>query len=135
VIVLDTSAVLALANRSDDHHGEATRALEADTGPYLLPAGIFAETGYMLEHRCAAGTLDAFLADLEAGALAYDCGEDDFGRIRELVARYADVPLGVADAAVLACAERTGAPILTFDRHFAVVAREGTVKLLTDARS
>jgi predicted nucleic acid-binding protein len=52
-------------------------------------------------------------------------------RIRELVARYADLPLGLADASVVACAERTTGPILTFDRRdFGVVAREGRVELV-----
>ncbi len=45
-------------------------------------------------------------------------------RVRELVRRYADLPLGFADAAVTACAERHRGRVLTTDyRHFPVVAR------------
>jgi predicted nucleic acid-binding protein len=39
--------------------------------------------------------------------------------------RYGDLPLGFADAAVVACAERNGGRILTFDRRdFDVVAAD-----------
>ena len=45
------------------------------------------------------------------------------GAIRELVARYADLPLGTVDATVVAAAERLGiTAIATTDRrHFSVV--------------
>lgn len=52
--------------------------------------------------------VDSLLEDLDTGAFAFDCGDRDLPRIRELVSRYADLPLGVADAAVVACAERNG---------------------------
>ncbi len=65
------------------------------------------------------------------GSYTLDCGEQDIPRIRELVRRHADFPLGFADAAVIACAERNGGRVLTLDmRHFGVVAREGTLILL-----
>ncbi len=32
------------------------------------------------------------------------------------MSRYAELPLGFTDAAVVACAERNGATVLTFDR-------------------
>ena len=45
--------------------------------------------------------------------------------------RYKDLPLGFGDAAVVACAERTGGRVLSFDRRdFSVVAGEGTITLL-----
>jgi predicted nucleic acid-binding protein len=41
------------------------------------------------------------------------------------------LPLGSADAAVIACAERHGGRVLTLDRrHFGVVEREGTISLV-----
>lgn len=57
--------------------------------------------------------------------------EADLPRIRALVTRYRDLPLGYADAAVVACAERNRAYVLTFDlRHFMPVASEGTIRLV-----
>jgi predicted nucleic acid-binding protein len=47
--------------------------------------------------------------------------------------RYADLPLGFSDACVVACAEGHGGKLLSLDKHFAVVAREGTLRLLPEA--
>ena len=46
--------------------------------------------------------------------------------MRQLVSRYADLPLGYADAAMIACAERRGRRVLTLGAHLDVVAKEGT---------
>ncbi|MGI8998128.1 MAG: type II toxin-antitoxin system VapC family toxin [Candidatus Limnocylindria bacterium] len=131
MITIDTSAVLAIANRRDRSHQSTVDALRADRGPYLVPAGILGEATFMLERRMGTQVLDAFLADLESGAYSLDCGNGDVARIRELVNRYAGLPLGFADAAVVACAERSGGRVLTLDlRDFGVVARDVQLNLL-----
>ncbi len=108
-------------------------ALDADSGPYLVPAATLGEVGYFTGRRLGAAALDVFLADLDEGLLTLDCGDEDLGRVRELTSRYEDLPLGLVDAAVIACAERTGGRVLTFDlRHFGVVAREGTISIVPD---
>ena len=85
----------------------------------------------MVETKLGLDVLDAFLEDLIDSAFAFDCGEEDLPRIRELVGRYSDLPLGIADASIIACAERTRGRILTFDRRdFGVVAREGRIELV-----
>lgn len=130
-LTLDTSGVLGLVNRADPDHDRCVAALDADPGPYLVPAGILAEVTYMLEARHGLDVLDAFLGDLEARAYVLEPGEDDLPRIRALVRRYADLPLGAANASVVACAERNGGRALTLDdRDFRVVAREGSITLL-----
>lgn len=131
MITVDTSAVVALLDARDQDHDRVREALAADAGPYLLPVGILAEITYFIERRIGQKVLDAFLASLEIGDLALDCGEQDLARIRWLVNRYADLPLGFADAAVTVCAERHGGRVLTLDvRHFGVVAREVDLILL-----
>jgi predicted nucleic acid-binding protein len=135
LITLDTSGVLALLSRRDPAHEPATEAFAADPGPYLVPAATLGEIGYFVESRLGAPVLDGFLGDLAEGAFELDCGRDDFKRVRELVARYDDLPLGLVDAAVIACAERNGGRLLTLDvRDFAVVAREGTISILPAAQ-
>jgi predicted nucleic acid-binding protein len=131
MITLDTSGILALLDRTEPRHEDAVAVLVADRGPFLVPAGILAEVGYMIERLLGSEVIDLFLSDLEAGTLALDCGQDDLPRIRELVARYADLPLGTADASVVACAERNGGRILTLDaRDFGAVAREVDIAIL-----
>ncbi len=132
MVTLDTSGLLAVTRRNDPSHDRATSALLADPGPYLIPTGILAEASYLLEREFGAQLLDVFLDDLITGKYLLDCGERDLPRIRALVNRFADLPLGFADAAVIACAERNGGRVLTLDlRHFGVVAREGTMTIPT----
>jgi uncharacterized protein len=131
VITLDSSALYALLNRRDHGHGVVLEALDRERGPRIVPTGILAEVAYLVETGLGAQVMDGFLADLEVGAFTLDCGERDLGRIRALANRYADLPLGYADAAVVACAERNGGQVLTLDRRdFGVVAREGTINVL-----
>ena len=131
MITLDTSGLLTLLNRDDRDYARVRRAVDADGGPFVLPAATLGEVAYFGEERMSPAGLDAFLIDLEVESYELDCGLHDFPRIRELVKRYADFPLGLVDAAVIACAERRGGRVLTLDlRHFGVVAREGTLTLL-----
>jgi uncharacterized protein len=131
VIVLDTSALFALMNRRDRNHERVRAAFLHDGGPYLVPSGILSEITYLIEQRLGQRLLQLFLADLDEGAYTLDCGEGDLPRIRALVERYESLPLGFADASVIACAERIGGPVLTLDlRDFSVVAGEGRLQIL-----
>ena len=104
--------------------------MAAESPPYLIPTGILAEIAYMLERGRQYAILDAVLADVESGYYELDCGDENIARIRHLIERYADLPLGFADACVIACAERHGGSVLSLDRDFWIVAREGAIKIL-----
>jgi predicted nucleic acid-binding protein len=134
LITLDTSAVYALLDRRDPDHTRVLDVLEGDPGPYVVPAGILAELAYLVESRLGTAAMDAVLADLDSGAYSLDCGADDLARVRELCSRYESLPLGYADSAVIACAERSGGRVLTLDqRDFGVVAREAAIDVLPGA--
>lgn len=131
MITLDTSGLFAYLNRRDTDHHRVRETLDAEPEPWIVPALSLCETTYLLERRSTIDVIDALLGDLDRGAFRLDCGDQDIARVRELIHRYADLPLGVADAAVVACAERNGGRVLTLDlRHFGVVAREGRLVLL-----
>lgn len=132
---LDTSAIYALVNRKDRDHLRVKKAFTADIGPYLVPAGILAEIAYLLEQRLGAVVLNAFIDDLVAGRFSLFCGEETMPRVGELVKRFADLPLGFSDAAVIACAEQHGGKVLTFDvRDFSVVAKHADIKIFPRPR-
>lgn len=134
MLTLDTSALYALLLRMDPYHDAMIAARNADPGPYVVPAGILAEIGYLLQARARHQAMEALLTDLAAGAYTLDCGERDLLRIRDLLVKYDDLNLGFADASVMACAERHNGRVLTSDRrHFDVVARgEGSMIVLPD---
>lgn len=105
--------------------------LDDEAQPPLVPAAVLCEVGHLAERRYDARAVAAFLGDLDSGALKLDCGEQDIGRARELMTRYADLRLGATDAFVVACAERNGGRVLTLDRrHFDVLSRELALMVL-----
>ena len=98
--------------------------LETHVGPLIVPTLVITEVTYLLGTRLGADAEVRFLGDLAAGnLLAESVAASDWMRMAELVATYRDLPLGTADASVIAAAERLGvSDIATLDRrHFAVV--------------
>ncbi len=131
MVVIDTSALIAATDRTDPNHARTTIFFQAESGPLIIPTGILSEISYFLESRFGAQALDRLLTGIENGDFLLECGDSDISRIRELTRRYQDLPLGYSDAAVIACAERNGGRVATFDlRHFGVVGREGTIEVV-----
>lgn len=132
MLTLDTSGLLALLNTGDTHHRACLDAFIADGGPYFLSVAILSEIAWFLETRFAGNAQWAVMNDLRNGVYRLDWSPRDIERIHTLAQRYDDLPLGLSDAAVIACAERHNGRILTTDyRHFSVVARrEGTISVL-----
>jgi uncharacterized protein len=131
MITLDASAVVALFVREDRHHAAAVRCLVAARAATVVPVGILARIDAVLSRRLAPRASVAFLAGIERGDTLLDCGDVDLPRIRELMVRFADLRLRFSDGAVIACAERNGGDVLTFDRRvFEPVARDVPITLL-----
>jgi uncharacterized protein len=105
-------------------------ALKKGTAPYLIPTGLLTEIAYLLENRLGSIALDAFLNEIHKGVFRLVHEEQDLRRAQVLVKRYQNLPLGLADALVVACAERFDGVVLTIDKHFWVVAGEGTIQIL-----
>jgi predicted nucleic acid-binding protein len=130
-VTLDTSAIYALVDRLDPDHARVKEIVLGDSGPFVVPALVLCEVGYLIERRLGVDVLTRLLRDIEVGSFSLDCGEEDLARVSQLVSRYRNLPLGLADAAVVACAERTGGVVATLDlRHFSVIAREGRVRII-----
>lgn len=130
MITLDTSAILALLIVDDAHHPDARATLDRERQPFLVPDGIMAEVCFMLEREHGLPGLQGFLQDVATGGFTLECNRPDIERIIHLVTRYQNLPLGYADAAVIACAERHGGRILAFDEHFRIVSSEATVSVV-----
>jgi len=129
MIVADTSAMLALLNRDDQHHEAILRWYDEDDQDWILPWAILPEIDYLLATRAGRPAQQAFLDDLASNSYLVDWGgAEDLPRVLQLSQRYKSLGLGLVDAAVMATAERLRADaIATLDlRHF------GSVKLTVD---
>lgn len=121
MILLDTSGLLAALDASQHQHAPCRAALEAATGPLLLSPFVLAELDYLLMRHVGARAQAALLDEVVRGAYRLEnFTEDDIARAGEIMRRYGDMQIGLADASIVVLAERHGtADVLTLDlRHF-----------------
>jgi len=123
VIVVDTSVVVAFMNAADDNHATVAGwldGLEDDLGTTPL---IVAEIDHLVAARGGRAAQRAFHRDLVAGAYLLEWWPGAIASVAKVAERYADVGLGLADASLVALAERLDTiEIATLDeRHFRVV--------------
>ena len=123
ILVTDTSVVYAALVRGDRHH-EACAGLLSSGVPVGVSTPVLTEAGLIALSRAGPGALVRLLQSVVDGSLVVlDPDPEDYVRIRDLVLRYHDLPLGIVDASVVAAAERLEeTTIATLDRrHFSVV--------------
>jgi predicted nucleic acid-binding protein len=123
-VLVETSVLYALTDRTDRAHRSVRLALRREREAVILPQAVLPETCYMLNTRLGADVELAFLEGLAASDWGLEpLTEMDFARVRSLLEAYRDADLGFVDAAVMAIAERLGITrIYTLDRRdFSVV--------------
>ncbi|MER7758333.1 PIN domain-containing protein [Streptomyces sp. NPDC097619] len=123
-LVCDTGPLLAVANAKDAHHEACTRLFAGYSGEVLVPSPVLPEVCHLLQTRVGAHAEVAFIGAVARRELTVvDPTAEDWVRIAELAGRYMDLPLGLADAAVVAVSERLGVTtVATVDRkHFRIV--------------
>lgn len=123
-LICDTGGIYALYDADDAHHLAVRAAVEAESGPLFLPTVLLAELDYLLTTRLGIAAELDFLDGLMAGAyVLIHPTADDLVRCHELIRQYRSLGLGLADASVVATAERLGIPrLLTVDeRHFRAI--------------
>lgn len=123
-LICDTEPLYASADKDDAAHAACLELFETAREPLLVPAPVLVELDWLMTSRLGPAAFDAVLASIQERALGVeDLRREDYARIRELRTRYADLPLGFVDAAMVAVAERYGDPrLVSLDRrHFGVV--------------
>lgn len=117
MLLVDAGPLVALLNADDDRHGDCVKALKSMREPLATVWPAFTEAMHLLSpswkaqdalwDRVASGVL--VLLPLEAG---------DHARMRELMEKYKDLPMDLADAALVRVAERERiAKVFTIDRR------------------
>jgi len=117
LILIDAGPLVALVDADDQHHARCVTALKALREPLATVWPPLVEAMYLLSDQPTAQ--EALWEMLERGAvllLPFDLS--DIPRTRELMRKYADRPMDLADAALLRVAEREGLrKIFTVDRR------------------
>ncbi len=124
MLVVDAGPLVAVAATGDRNHERSVVLLSHAPPPLVVPMLVIAEVAYFLADRIGHHAEQAFAQSLREGELLAEPVEpSDWRRIGQLLGEYADLPLGIVDASVVAACERLGATTLaTLDRrHFSVV--------------
>ncbi len=103
--LIDTGAMVAILDRSDEWHGPCVEALSSLRLPFATTAAVLAELFHMVcdDPR---GT-DGAWAFLRSGAVVMaPIEERDLAGLEVLMKRYSDCPMDFADATLVHLAER-----------------------------
>lgn len=117
----DTGPLVALIDRDDPHHPRCVAALGALPPNVLVTSWpCFTEAMYLLGRAGGLPAQDAlwsYLAD--AIVTLYTPAAEEWKRMRVLMRQYHDTPMDLADASLVATAERLDLlRIFTLDSHF-----------------
>jgi hypothetical protein len=118
-LIADSGAIYAIYDRHDRHHRRLRAVMEAERGAVVVPTAILGEVDYLLRTKLGIGAELDFLKDILAGAFTLEhLLSADVNRSTELIEQYRNLDLGLADAAVIATAERLGVRrIMTVDER------------------
>lgn len=121
MILIDTSGLLSALDGSQRYHDECATLLAEASPPLLLSPFVLAELDYLLMRHVGPGAQVALLDEIALGV--YQLAPFvavDIARAKDVVKRYADLEIGLADASIVVLAERHGVTeVLTLDqRHF-----------------
>ncbi|MEQ1865424.1 MAG: PIN domain-containing protein [Micropepsaceae bacterium] len=126
-VLVDAGPLIALFNRGDRHHTRALRFVQGIDCAMVTNLPILAEVMANLDF-----SVDAQLAALSWVGQSIRIDEDtadDLPRIKEIMAKYRDLPADFGDASLVALAERTGVhDVATIDKDFLVYRANGKKK-------
>jgi uncharacterized protein len=117
-VLIDTGALVALFDRSEQHHEACAAAIEQIDAPLVTCEAVLAETCYLLRSFRNAG--DALLENIENGTFLVPYRVVGKTKApRRLLKKYANVPMDFADACLVDMAdEYQTSRILTLDGDF-----------------
>ena len=103
--LVDAGPLVALIHADDRHHQTCREALQSVEEPMMTVWPAFTEAMYLLGFSWTAQ--DALWQFVHRGALRFlQLDESDEPRMRELMGKYHDLPMDLADAALVRVAER-----------------------------
>ncbi|MDX2051759.1 MAG: PIN domain-containing protein [Polyangiaceae bacterium] len=106
MILADTGFWLALANRKDQHHKAAKAALSSAREPLITTWPVLTETCHLLVARLSVDAASLFMSNAARGAFnVFELGAVHLDRIVELMKKYRSLPMDLADASLVICAE------------------------------
>ncbi|MCL1837257.1 MAG: PIN domain-containing protein [Treponema sp.] len=124
-ILLDAGPLIALFNARDRHHLPVAAFLKEHPYRYVSTLAVFTEVSHMLDFSTKAQR-DFYEWVMCKGVIISDINQNDMPRLVELTAKYADLPMDLADATLVITAEKTGIrEIISLDKDFDIYRLPG----------
>ena len=121
MIIVDTSAVFAALDRSQHQYDRVSSFLESSRERLVLSPFVLGELEYLLARRVGDHAALELLQDVESSAyLLAEIAREDIAASRQVIERFDDLGIGLADASIVVLAARYATnQVLTLDeRHF-----------------
>jgi predicted nucleic acid-binding protein len=121
--IIDSGALVALLDPREEHHQWAKEAFARQDLPWLTCESVISEAFFLL-HAAHARALEQLL---KGGHLRLKFTlREELDRVLDLRARYANVPMSLADACIVRMTEVLNHPVvLTTDTDFKIYRRHG----------
>lgn len=128
-LLVDTGPIVALLNRRDRHHEWAVRVTEGRRPPFATCEAVISEACFLLRHLPEG--VDAVMSLVERGLVDVPFRlASEAETVRRSMARYADVPMSLADGCLVRLAElHPGVPLATIDSDFRIYRMSGRRRL------
>lgn len=124
MIVADTSGLLAFFNCREPAHPAVARHIASSSETLVVSPYVVAELDYLIATRLGSHASLVVLRELASGAYEHAAfSTEDLLVCADIIERYHDLEIGVADASLVVLARRFHTrSILTLDhRHFSVL--------------
>ena len=110
MIIVDTEFWLALANNKDEAHQAAKASFQRLANEKFITTWcVVTETCYLLQKRIGVDAQKSFINKIYRGKLiVFDLKPIHCSRIEELMQKYRDLPMDLADASLVILAEELG---------------------------
>lgn len=116
----DTGPLVALFDEDDKYHAPCIETLRSLSKPLITTWPCVTESMHLLGRSIGPRAQDKLWGWIETDVITvYELSAKDRGRMRVLMAQYADRPMDLADASLVAAAESIGVKrVFTIDSDF-----------------
>lgn len=109
MVIVDSGAWLALANRRDRNHARVRQVFAKLSEPVITTTSVLTETSHLLLARLGTDALLRFVQSWVGGAFElFELTREHAARSAVLMKKYADLPMDLADASLVILAENLG---------------------------
>jgi len=124
-VLIDTGPLVAFLLKRERNHAWAAQQFAETSQPFFTCEAVISEAAFLLSRTRVENDLLLELLERSIVKIVFELSEH-LREVRQLMRRYRDVPMSLADACLVRMSEvQARSSVLTLDRHFTVYRRQG----------